>query len=75
MNYFEQEGINYSALKLYHKSPLHFKWNQDNKKDSTEAQKLGTLVHTLVLEPHNMDSEYAILDVDKRPNRDADYRN
>lgn len=75
MNYFEQEGINYSALKLYHKSPLHFKWNQDNKKDSTEAQKLGTLVHTLVLEPHNMDSEYAILDVEKRPNRDADFRN
>jgi hypothetical protein len=74
-DYRQLDGVNYSSLKLYHRSPLHYKHYIENPSESTEAQKLGTLVHTLVLEPHKFEQEYTVFNPNDRPNTAADFRN
>lgn len=43
-------GVRSSDLKSLRKSPAHMKWSMENEK-TTKATQLGTLVHTLFLEP------------------------
>jgi len=73
-SYNRIEGINYSLLKEYHKSPMHFKYAIDNPRVSTEAQVLGTLVHSMILEPHTVNDDFTIIDVSKRPDPTKDFR-
>jgi exodeoxyribonuclease VIII len=72
--YNKIEGINFSLLKEYHKSPMHFKYAIDNPRQSTDAQTLGTLVHSMVLEPHTIDDDFTVMDMSKRPDPTKDFR-
>jgi len=73
-NYNEVEGINYSLLKEYHKSPRHFKWAKENRRPATESQMLGTLVHSMVLEPHTVEQDFTIINPLLRPEPTKDFR-
>jgi len=71
--YHASEGISRSAISEMQKSPLHY-WEKylmpdREKQDPTAAMILGSAVHTLVLEPHNFDQEFAIfIKSDEHPN-------
>jgi exodeoxyribonuclease VIII len=73
-NYNKIDGINFSLLKEYHKSPKHFKWAIDNPRQSTEAQTLGTLVHSMVLEPDTVKDDFTIINPLMRPDPTRDFR-
>ncbi len=51
-------GINHSKLKYFKDSIKHGSWKATQKFNQTSAMRLGTAVHTLVLEPHKFDDEY-----------------
>lgn len=56
-------GVSKTGLHVIHKStPFEYRWRQDNPKPPSPALSLGTLFHTLFLEPHKFDDEYAIWD-------------
>lgn len=54
--YIAIEAMSASRLRALYKSPLHFKEPQVD----TEPQKFGTLAHTALLEPHNLD-KYVVM--------------
>jgi len=66
--YLELEGDSASKLKKAMQSPLAYKWALDHPDHtSTPAMALGTAVHTAVLEPHRMRTDYVLWDQgDKR---------
>lgn len=62
--YHASEGYSRSQLMLLDKSPYHF-WYQylsglSTPKETTPAMIVGSLFHTLLLEPENFESEYII---------------
>jgi exodeoxyribonuclease VIII len=59
--YLEAEGISASGLNLIHRSPAHFKADQENPKEPTAAMLFGTLFHTLALEPDLFPVEFGLL--------------
>ena len=70
--YHAQPAISASWLKMLNKSPMHM-WHayinpEREKQERTPAMMLGSLTHTLVLEPQKFDSEYAVVPegIDKR---------
>ena len=65
--YREAEGISRSELYAIKKSPLHFKYQQDNPKEDTKALKFGRAVHKYILENDDFYNEYVVEPVfDKR---------
>lgn len=59
-----------SMLDLINKSPAHLKWRLDNPQNiETKAMRRGSLIHKLVLEPDDFESEYVLspTDAPKRP--------
>lgn len=65
--YHKSAGISSSQLKKFARSPQHFLYSKDHPQEQTPAMLLGSVVHTLVLEPHLFDEEYIIEPVcDKR---------
>lgn len=66
--YLQLPGLSASKLKKLMKSPLAFKWDQDHPDTSSSpAMALGTAVHTAILEPHRMKTDYVLWDQgDKR---------
>lgn len=60
-------AINWSSLKLYAKSPAHYRENADNPREQTVAMVLGSAVHCLCLEPMLFEQQYAVApEVDRR---------
>lgn len=62
--YHSSDGISRSGISLLKKSPLDYWYKylsgkQEEKKD-TKSMDFGSLVHTLVLEPHLFDKEFII---------------
>lgn len=65
-----KEFLSSSQLKMGLASPATFKWYMENKgKDNStwspsypSAKDFGSLVHTLLLEPHNVRSEFMFID-------------
>jgi len=49
--YAEVDALSGSALLHMRRSPLTFIWNRDNPQPPTDAMKLGTVIHTAILEP------------------------
>lgn len=49
--YAAVDALSGSALMHMRRSPLTYIWNKDNPQPSTDAQKLGTMIHTAILEP------------------------
>lgn len=59
--YLKADGISKSGLQIIlDKSPLHFITRVNEPKES-QALKIGTLIHTSILEPENIDKNYAVL--------------
>ncbi len=61
--------LSYSQLKAFAKSPNHWLAYVENKFETTPAMELGTMVHTLVLEPQEFEHRYLVTEkCDKRTN-------
>ena len=59
-HYHALDGISGTNLSLLKESNKHLDNKKNFKLDETEALKFGTLLHTVVLEPDQVDSVYAI---------------
>jgi hypothetical protein len=62
-----------SLLKAMLVSPAHYQAQFLKPRAPTEAMDFGTLVHTLVLEPHRLALNYAVYP-GKKDGRDSDYK-
>lgn len=67
--YHSSFGFSSSNLKkLCERTPAHLDYESRHPRESTENMKLGTLVHSLVLEPESFESDYIIKPLDiKKP--------
>ena len=54
-----------SSLKEFGKSPAHLIAYQNKVFETTDAKELGSLIHTLILEPDEFDDRYFCLDDDE----------
>jgi len=61
-DYHSGPGISKSGLDLIRRSPAHYQYaiSADNDNQPTPAQQIGTAFHTLLLEPHLFDEQYAL---------------
>lgn len=71
--YHASSAISRSQLMLLDKSPKHFWYEvlsgQAEAKEETPAMKIGSLFHTLLLEPHKFEDEYLIIKQKSMPAR------
>lgn len=58
-DYHSSPGISKSGLDMVNRSPAHFKYAP--KKEPTAAMRIGTAVHTAILEPNIFKTEYMCL--------------
>ena len=49
--YAAVDALNGSALVHMMRSPLNFRWHEDNPQPPTDAMKLGTMIHSAILDP------------------------
>lgn len=69
--YERMDAINASSLKAALHSPLHFKAAWDAPPgEETRAMRLGTMFHTLLLEPDRFDERYMPAPVNSRTNKE-----
>ncbi len=59
--YHRGPGISSSSLKEILRSPAHYEERRANPSGSA-AMRLGSIVHTLMLEPHKFETDYAVAD-------------
>lgn len=65
--YREAEGISRSELFTISKTPLHFKYEQENPKEDTKSLSFGRAAHKYILEKDDFFNDFAIEPVvDKR---------
>lgn len=66
--YDETKALNYSGLKeLLFKSPLHYRNYIEAKTEPTKALRIGSYIHSLVLEPEKTKEKFAVApEVDRR---------
>ena len=53
--------LNHSVLKQIHRSPAHARLTMDRVTESTEYQIVGQVLHTAILEPHEIGARYAVI--------------
>ena len=58
--YREHEGISRSELFTISKTPLHFKYEQEHKKEDTPSLQFGRALHKMILEPETFNQEFAV---------------
>lgn len=54
-------AVNQSKLKLFRRSPAHVRLAMLEPSRSTEAMELGTLIHTVLLEPQRFREQYVVM--------------
>jgi len=59
--YHSGDGVSKTMLDRFSKSPAHYLYHMSHKSESTEAMRIGTSAHTLILEPEKFDDEIAVL--------------
>lgn len=64
--YHALDSISKSGLDLIRKAPALYKFRRENPQPTTPALRWGTLVHTAILEPHNLDELMIAPKVDRR---------
>lgn len=70
--YHQSDGVSKHDLDLVNISPAHYKVSKLNpREEATPAMKIGTLVHTAILEPHNFDGSYTISPESDRRTKDG----
>jgi len=65
-DYHAQTSISKSGLDLIRKAPAIYKHRRENPLLPTDAMRMGTLVHTAVLEPHLLDDLMVAPKFDRR---------
>lgn len=71
--YLKLDRLSSSALKDYIQAPAYYKWRKKNPMKKTENLKLGTMVHTWVLENSTFNNLYmGIPKLDKRTKKGKD---
>jgi exodeoxyribonuclease VIII len=60
--------VSKSGLDLIRKAPALFQYRREHPSETTPAMRMGTLVHTAILEPHMMAEEWIVVPEDA-PNR------
>ena len=65
--YLAIDAASKHGLELLLRSPAHYRWAQEQPSEASPAQALGTLAHTLILEPETA-SRYLCEQVDRRTN-------
>jgi len=58
--YRAHPALNFSLAKHLLKSPAHFKAAQDEEREETDAMRVGTLAHAMILEGKDLRDLYAI---------------
>lgn len=58
--YRAHPALNFSLAKHLLKSPAHFKAAQDEEREETDAMRIGTMAHAMILEGKDLRSMYAI---------------
>lgn len=58
--YRASSKLNFSLAKHLLKSPAHFKAAQDEEREETDAMRIGTLAHAMILEGKDLRDFYAI---------------
>lgn len=67
LNYDTAEGIRRSSLWAIAKSPYHFKYEEENRKEETADLSFGIAAHKYILEKNDFWNEYALApEVNKR---------
>lgn len=67
--YHKIEALSASGAKSLLRSPAHFVASKETFKEPTPAMRLGTAVHTMILEPEKFEDEIAVMPkFDKRTN-------
>jgi exodeoxyribonuclease VIII len=59
--YRSNKGINWSTLKYMKESPADYKLRRDFPSEETDAMRLGTLIHAMLLEPDTLGDRYAVI--------------
>ena len=76
--------LNHSVLKQIHRSPAHARLTMDKVTETSEYQAIGQVLHTAILEPHEIGARYAIIPEEEilaglqdyaRPRSSKKYRN
>lgn len=65
--YLANDSLSSSDLKNMAKSTMHFLYGRETEKEPSFAMIEGSLIHTLILEPHRVAKDFVILDMSKRP--------
>lgn len=60
-DYHAHPAVSSSQLKHMLRTPAHYLAAINHPKSATDSMHLGSLVHTLLLEPHLVDDEYTIM--------------
>jgi hypothetical protein len=60
-DYHKIEAFSASTAKICLRSAAHFAASKETVREPSDAMKMGTAVHTAILEPHLFDSEIAIM--------------
>jgi PDDEXK-like domain of unknown function (DUF3799) len=74
IDYFDLDAVNYSTLKEFAKSPLHYRHRLTAQRSPTKAMQRGTLTHTAILEPDRLPIDFAVFDGERRGNAWKDYK-
>lgn len=67
-DYHARPEISNSQLKHIAKSPAHYKYFLDNKGKTTKPMELGTVFHSLLLEPYTIDEMVVVNDENRNSN-------
>lgn len=58
--YLQLPGESASSLKRLMVSPLCYRWAMDHKDAGTRSKSQGTAAHAFILEPHRVDTDFAL---------------
>ncbi|MGV8130667.1 MAG: PD-(D/E)XK nuclease-like domain-containing protein [Candidatus Pacearchaeota archaeon] len=68
--YHSREEISKSDMDKILRSPEYYKWAKTQKNKQTPAMRLGSLVHTMILQPENFVKEY-VIGIEKKDQRNS----
>ena len=64
----------HSALKVFERSPIHYKYHRDNPPATTPALIFGNMLHCFILQPEEFSKRYFLLDDSERPLPQKNYQ-
>lgn len=65
-DYDQIDGVNWSTLKYMDTSPLHYKHAVDHPTEDTTRFGIGRAIHTAILQPERLATDYAVFDGARR---------